>query len=85
MLSLMTCPHCGSSEFVDVNNIRMCAYCRSNFKEDVSERGGTTINVREDVDRLLDKCRKDPRNASRYAELVLDIDPFNKEALTFIR
>lgn len=85
MLNPIVCSHCGSGEFIDIDNARVCAYCRSSFKEETLRKGAdTTISVKEDVERLLNKCRKDPRHASRYAELVLDIDPFNKEAMTYL-
>ena len=38
----------------------------------------------DDVERLLQKCRTDRRNARKYANLVLDIDPTNQEALKYL-
>jgi hypothetical protein len=34
---------------------------------------------------LLRKCQDDPLQAKRYASLVLDIDPSNKEAARYIK
>ena len=45
----------------------------------------SSIALDDDVARLLEKCRTDPRNARKYANLVLDIDPHNREALKYLR
>jgi hypothetical protein len=45
----------------------------------------TTISIQSDIDSLLLKCREDPINSERYAGLVLDIDPTNQEALSYLR
>ena len=43
----------------------------------------STIALDDDVKRLLEKCKTDPKNARRYANLILDIDPDNEEALNY--
>ena len=43
------------------------------------------IGVSDDVERLLEKCRTDRKNARKYANLILDIDPDNEEALKYLR
>ena len=62
-------------------------------------RGGTTvivsnslsnpaassqIDLDDDISRLLQKCRTDRRNARKYANLILDIDPDNEEAQKYL-
>ncbi len=42
------------------------------------------IALENDISRLLSKCKEDPVNAKKYANLVLDIDPHNVEALKYV-
>ena len=42
------------------------------------------IGLDDDVTRLLEKCRTDRKNARKYANLILDIDPDNEEALKYV-
>jgi hypothetical protein len=44
----------------------------------------THINLADDIQVLLDKCRSDPSNRKRYVNLILDIDPFNNEIIEFL-
>ena len=44
----------------------------------------STISLGDDVKRVLEKCKSDPRRAKKYANLVLDIDPTNQEALKYL-
>ncbi len=80
------CNNCGGSDFRTEQGYMICNYCGSKFKPDATERPekGTTINLASDIDTLLTKCETDPMNAKKYANLVLDIDPTNKEALKYI-
>ena len=50
-------------------------------------RSGTAsgIALDDDLVRLLAKCKADPKNARKYANLILDIDPDNEEALNYLR
>lgn len=50
-------------------------------------RGGveSTIALEDDVARLLKKCESNPAKARKYANLILDIDPDNEEALKFLK
>lgn len=67
----MTCEHCGSAEFLEDGNKLTCLYCRSTYeKEPVSKGFATTIGVQSDVEVLLQKCRKDPAKAARYANRI---------------
>ncbi len=86
-MKLLVCERCGGDEFTEQEGYRICRYCKSRFQitnEDIT-KVSTTISLNEDVVRLLEKCRTDPKNARRYAGLVLDIDPTNQEALKFYK
>lgn len=52
-----------------------------------TQRAGSSsqISVSDDVERLLEKCRTDRKNARKYANLILDMDPDNEEALKYLR
>ena len=44
----------------------------------------SVIDVESDIQALLQKCRDDPLNRTRYASLILDIDPTNREARSYL-
>lgn len=56
----------------------------SRFNSTISPSNDTNISLHDDIQMLLDKCRKEPSNAKRYANRILDIDPSNKEALIYL-
>ena len=69
----------------------MCEYCDSKYlftAEDYNFYGNSKsisgISLGSDVEMLLQKCRMNPKNARKYANLVLDIDPDNVEALKYL-
>ncbi len=43
------------------------------------------IALDDDVQMLLIKCHNDPTQANKYANLILDIDPNNKEAIKYLK
>jgi len=47
--------------------------------------GGAAIELEDDVRALLAKCKSEPHNAEKYANLVLDIDPTNQAAQSILR
>jgi hypothetical protein len=53
---------------------------------DDDERAVSEVNIEidSDIQMLLMKCREDPVNARKYANLILDIDPGNLEAKRFL-
>ena len=84
-MKLIQCKQCGGELYRD-ENFMVCKYCGARFaieKEDLGPRN-STIQLDADIEALLEKCRKDPKNARRYANLILDIDPDNKEALKYL-
>jgi uncharacterized Zn finger protein (UPF0148 family) len=81
-MKLINCEKCGASDFYEQNGFRICCYCDAKYAlraEDMAPKK-SNIALNDDVTLLLQKCRDDPANARRYASLVLDIDPTNKEA-----
>jgi len=83
----MICGRCGGGEFVDRGEYRVCQYCNTQYQktsEDVTKKA-SNIALENDITMLLRKCRDDPVNAHRYANLVLDIDPGNIEAINYLK
>lgn len=75
------CTACGANELVREKGSFKCAYCGTVH---VSEGNRSSIALNDDIEALLQKCRENPSRASRYANLVLDIDPDNVEALRYV-
>lgn len=85
-MKLIQCERCGGNDFYNDKGYRVCKFCGARFvitMEDVGIKE-TTISLNSDIELLLKKCKQDPTNARRYANLVLDIDPSNQEALKYI-
>lgn len=81
----VACPSCGGREPIFEAGYFICTFCRSSFTDpDAITAPITSIVIQSDVQILLDKCESDPENRARYASLVLDIDPTNKQALTYL-
>ena len=86
-MKVIECNRCGSSELVERGGYAVCAFCHSQFmlqSEDMST-SPTTISLMSDIELLLKKCEDDPLNRRRYASLILDIDPTNKQAIQYLR
>ena len=89
----LTCKKCGGSLQKNKEGIFVCLYCGSSFLPEKAEQAAvkaissvksSNIDLRSDVQALLEKCKKDPKRARRYANLILDIDPTNKEAQKYL-
>lgn len=83
------CTACGSNELTYERGSFRCPYCGTVYVSEsgssrVSDKGRATISLSDDIEALLQKCRANPSKASRYANLILDIDPDNKEALRYL-
>lgn len=65
----------------------ICAFCRSQFTTQVNEYlpQETVVDVLSDIQVLLQKCKADPANSYRYANLILDIDPTNQDVTHYLR
>ena len=90
------CKNCGATDLKFKVNRYICEYCGSTFLPDTSDgvfNADTSsksscvnsgISLSNDILDLLEKCKNDPINAKRYANLILDIDPDNTEALKYV-
>ncbi len=86
-MNIIKCPICGGKEFEENKRTRTCLYCGTQFqipKEELPKKQ-SEIALNSDVERLLEKCRKDPKNAKKYANLILDIDPTNMDVLKYLK
>lgn len=86
-MKLVVCTKCGSNELHEEQRYVVCAYCRMRFVPSADDVPpvSSVIAVFDDVQRLLLRCRDEPENRRRIAGLILDIDPTNTEAPTYLR
>ena len=80
VLKLVSCERCGANDLRRNGNYMVCEYCGSKFLI----QSESSIDLVDDVTRLLNKCKTDPKNAKKYANLILDIDPDNTQALKYL-
>lgn len=78
----LVCACCGANDFRIEKGFRICNYCDT--KHEITVKKTSNIAVGDDVAALLEKCKANPYNARKYANLILDIDPQNKEALKYL-
>jgi len=97
-LKALVCERCGANDLKYEGDYMVCIYCGSRFlpaanetaphKTRVSSFGGSSavsnIAISDDVAQLLNKCKTDRKNAKKYANLILDLDPDNEEALKYL-
>ncbi len=82
----LSCEKCGASSWNTLNGYRICQYCGTKYQltlDDIVIKK-SHIAVNSDIERLLSLCKTEPYNAKKYANLILDIDPSNKEALKYL-
>ena len=82
----INCKNCGASSLIEKNGYWLCEYCGSKFSIESSDlpHQGMGLSISTDIEKLLYKCRTDPKNAKKYANLILYIDPANEEAFKYI-
>lgn len=85
-MKLIKCSQCGGNDFYRDNGYMVCRYCNSRYAIEQGDLGiaSSVISVGADIENLLKKCKRDPRNAKKYANLILDIDPDNEDALKYL-
>ena len=85
-MRIIKCANCGANELIEKDGYFICEYCCSKFAIEASDRpqNAMGVSISEDIKRLLAKCRTDRKNARKYANLILDIDPNNKDALQYL-
>ena len=85
-MKTIQCDRCGASDFTERGEYRICNYCGTKFAITMADLGiaESGIGLSDDIKRLLHKCKTDKKNARKYANLILDIDPDNEEALKYL-
>ena len=84
-MEILQCSQCGSLDFLDNGHYSTCKYCKSVFEHyNRLICDNATISLVDDINSLLKKCREEPHNAKKYANLILDIDPSNINALKYL-
>ncbi|MBT9767421.1 MAG: TFIIB-type zinc finger domain-containing protein [Anaerotignum faecicola] len=78
----IVCPNCGANDFVIKDGYKVCSYCDTKFE--IKNKTKVAVSLEDDVQQLLQKCKMNPANARRYANLILEIDPNNKEAMKYL-
>ena len=85
-MKIVRCQSCGANELVEKDGYMVCTFCNTRYtieKEDLGIKT-SSISLDSDIDILLKKCESDPKNAKKYANLILDIDPDNEEAIKYL-
>lgn len=85
-MKAIVCENCGSSDLYEEKGYRVCRYCGTKHLITQDDRPAkySTIELNEDVAKLLQKCREDPTRAEKYARLILEIDANNAEAKKYL-
>ena len=92
-MEAIVCKACGAGGLQIRNGRGVCEYCGTVFILEDQEKQvlrktaapvGNGIALESDIDRLLRKCAEEPWNARKYASLILDIDPDNKDAWKYL-
>lgn len=79
------CDYCGS-RFLASEEEQSAHSKTVNYSYGLSRSTASSqINLSDDVERLLQKCKTDRKNAKKYANLILDLDPDNAEALKYLK
>ena len=81
-MKAIECQNCGSKDLYEENGYQICKYCGTKhlITSDDKPEKGSIIDLNEDVQRLLRRCREEPSRAKQCAERILEIDPNNAEA-----
>ncbi len=85
-MKAIVCEKCGSNDWMEIPGFRKCKFCGTIYQLTAEDQPAkqSDINIRGDVQALLEKCKNDPMNAKKYANLILDIDPNNQQALAYL-
>ena len=81
-MKTVACKSCGANELLEDNGYYVCKYCGTKFliTEDDKPLKESVIDLNNDVERLLQRCKEEPERARKCAERILEIDPTNVEA-----
>lgn len=81
----LVCPYCDSRFAITREERRSGLFGGSSHVTLTHSGVNSAIALDDDVARLLEKCRTDPKRAKKYANLILDIDPDHEEAQRILR
>ena len=76
------CPNCGADDFFMKDGYKVCSYCDAKFE--VETKKSVAVTLEDDIQELLQKCKLYPWNARKFANLILEIDPNNREAMKYL-
>lgn len=80
----LVCPYC-ESRFAITKEERKNKLFEDTKHNSLSNSAvDSSIDLDDDVAKLLKKCKTDLKNARKYANLILDIDPDNVDALKYL-
>ena len=81
------CENCGGNKFTEDKGYLVCSYCGTKYLKTSEDLVVSlpSISINEDINKLLEKCKSDPKHALRYANLILDIDSSNVQAKEIIK
>ena len=86
------CSSCKSRDFEEQDGRLACVYCRTVFisrkntkGSRSSENSSSSIEINEDIIRLLEKAKAEPWKAKNYAELILEINPNHEQAQKMLK
>ena len=82
-MKALICTNCGASSWRSEKGLKICTFCGTTYQaENLPKQSDIALD--DDIQRLLEKCKAEPQNARKYANLILDIDPTNTEALRYL-
>lgn len=81
-MKVVECKNCGSIDLYEENGYQICKYCGTKhlITSDDRPEKASIIELNNDVQRLLRRCKEEPERAKQCAERILEIDPNNIEA-----
>lgn len=85
-MKLFVCENCGSNDFHEDDGYRVCNHCGTKYIITAEDRRimQSNIELQNDINRLLEKCRLEPARAKKYAQMILEMDPTNSEAIQIL-
>ena len=82
--SYAICDYCDSKFLLTADDFGIYSTLKRHSTLNQCNGSSIGISLGSDIEVLLQKCRLNPKNARKYANLILDIDPDNEEALKYL-
>ena len=80
----LICEYCESKFLFTAEDYDFYGSSQTSSHTGTSHSHTSGISLGSDIEMLLQKCRMNPKNVRKYANLILDIDPDNEEALKYL-